>query len=124
MNRGKICVSVCGKDAGEVLERMSRAGDDADVVEIRFDCVEPAQIDPLIQKLRSVSQPLLITFRPREQGGHRDLTDKERGEFWNAISTFKAKDLLVDHELDLAPTDGFDPKRSIVSLHDFDRSPE
>ena len=124
MNQGKICVSVCGETASEVLDKISRATLDADVIEIRFDCLKPDEILPLIDKLDSFSKPLLITFRPREQGGFRDLTVEERRSFWTTISSLKAKDFLVDHEFDLAWGDGFDPNRSIVSLHDFDRSPE
>ena len=124
MNRGKICVSVCAKSASEVLHKLGRADADADLFEIRFDCLDPEDVSQLIEKLDSVSKPLLITFRPSQEGGCRDLSLDDRRGFWKAISSrFNGKDLLVDHELDLKLPEVFTPDRTIRSWHDFGTSP-
>ena len=44
MNNGKICVSVCAETADEMIEQIKRAEDLADVIEIRFDCLENKEI--------------------------------------------------------------------------------
>ena len=124
MNQGKICVSVCGQTATEVLDKIDRAAADADILEIRFDCLDQGEISSLIEQLDTVEYAMLFTFRPSEQGGNRDLTLEDRRQFWDTISaSLKSESFLVDHEFDLASSVEFDSKRSIVSLHDFDRSP-
>src|SRR5213078_2423939 len=101
MNQGKICVSVCGKTASEVLDKISLAASDAEVIEIRFDCLNAEEIAPLIENLDSITTPLLITLRPTEQGGYRDLTTDDRREFWDLVSSrLKRKNIFVDHEFD------------------------
>jgi len=88
MNKGKICVSVCAKTADELIQQLRRAEEFADVVEVRFDFLEPAEVQEVFSRL--LDQPwqikpekLLITFRPKVQGGFRKLTDKDRSDFWN-----------------------------------------
>ena len=95
MNTGKICVSVCAETADELIEQMSRAEGLADVTEIRFDCLSKSEFDILnwkesektfykILEEKSIKDELIFTFRPREQGGNRDLSLEEREEFWNS----------------------------------------
>ena len=75
MNNGKICVSICAETADELIEQIKRAEDLADVIEIRFDCLEENEAKKMLNNLVSLRQkigkPFLITFRPKEQGGKR-----------------------------------------------------
>jgi 3-dehydroquinate dehydratase / shikimate dehydrogenase len=125
MNQGKICVSVCGKTASDVLDKVGRASSDADIVELRFDCLAPKEIPTLFDNLAGFQKPLLITFRPREQGGHRNLTIEERRQFWTALpERVNGADIIgVDKEADLQIADTLDAEHSIVSWHDFKGSP-
>src|SRR5678815_1807344 len=108
MNQGRICVSVCGQTTSDVLDKIRRASEDADVIEIRMDCVEPREIPQLIDQVSKIQQPLLITYRPREQGGYRDLTVEDRLQFWNLVSSkFRANNFLVDQEFDLDASSAF-----------------
>mgnify|MGYP001278530462 FL=1 len=77
MNNGKICVSVCAETADGLLDLIRRAESLADVVEVRFDCLNDEELDLAIAQLRSenFSRPLLATFRPNENA---DLTPAKR----------------------------------------------
>ena len=120
MNNGKICVSVCGETVVEVKDRIAAAGDCADVIEVRFDCVDPGQIEPAIDQINDSPRHLLITYRPKEQGGARSITPEQRIKFWELIATrLTASDYLVDLEFDLDLPSGVDADRVIVSMHEF-----
>ena len=107
MNNGKICVSVCAETAEKTLEQVRRAADLADVIEIRFDCLKPAEIDNLWLGLaefrKSFAGKLLATFRPKNkgQGGNRELSAEERNNFWNDC-VFEFTD-WADFEYDVEP---------------------
>jgi len=92
MNNGKICVSVCAATADELIQQIKRAESLADVIEIRFDCLEKSELAvfedkkryELYQKLPATQKNYLTTFRPKEQGGNREVTQEERDHFWNS----------------------------------------
>jgi 3-dehydroquinate dehydratase/shikimate dehydrogenase len=96
MNQGKICVSVCAETADELIGQIKRAAESADVIEIRFDClknIEPEKLWSQLKKARrKFGGQLLATFRPKNkgQGGKRELSLKERSEFWreSAVNEF------------------------------------
>ncbi len=74
MNHGKICVSVCAKTADKLIEQIKRAEDLADVIEIRFDCLDDGEFDLALQKIDKIKgeKPFLATFRPK--GGFEEFT--------------------------------------------------
>jgi len=104
-------VSVCAVRAGELSAAVSRAAPHADIVELRLDCLADdaelvAALPPLDALLRERPRPLLFTFRPAEQGGHRALARDARLDFWTTLSKFTRERGLappdfVDLELDL-----------------------
>ena len=123
MNQGKICVSICSELAQDALEQIRRAQDFADVIEIRFDCLRPSEIEPLLDGLTRVNSQLLLTFRPQAQGGMRDVSLAERIKFWeHALWKLGSCDFIVDYEFDLDLPLDLDPARTIISLHDFEGS--
>src|SRR5688500_1828871 len=123
--QGQICVSVCGETVADVISKMNSAAGLADVIEIRFDCLHPAQIEPLIDKLVDDDRKLLITFRPEQQGGRRGLTRAERIAFWDLISTRLARnEPLIDLELDADLPINNATHRVIVSAHYFKERPD
>ena len=69
MNNGKICISVCAATADELIEQIKRAEDLADVIEIRFDCLEESEFDAAIKKIADLkfAKPFLATFRPKNE---------------------------------------------------------
>lgn len=125
MNNGKICISVCAKTAAELFEKIARAEHLADVIEVRFDCVKPADVDLVLRGLPTISSQYLITYRPSEQGGLRVLPLSERVKFWSRVGrSFEAHDHLVDLETDMAAVPSILNDRAIVSQHYFSGLPQ
>lgn len=120
MNNGKICVSVCAETADEFIENIKRAAEFADVVELRFDCLNGSEADKVLDGLKDLRETtgklFLATYRPKEQGGKLELTQHERAEFFRYFEDHKTVD-LIDVELDMA----FFPehKSAIPSIHSF-----
>ena len=116
----RVCVPVCVKSLAELERECERAGQWADVVELRLDCLEDSdfEIETFVKKL---SRPIILTFRPAEQGGYRALERSEREAFW---ARDLKPDFLCDIEADLVLTSSFDWPRVIVSHHDFNGVPD
>lgn len=111
MNNGKICVSVFAETADEMIGKIMRAYELADVIEVRFDHLESDQIQPLVARL-SFEKPLIATFRSTE----RDV----RAGFWKR---FGKTCPIVDLEEDVFEFVDT-PSRKIVSFHDLARVPD
>lgn len=125
MNNGKICVPVFARAADELTREVKRASEIADVVELRIDSLDPDQIEPFLEKFRQELQfsghRFLITFRPKEQGGFREITLQERDEFWcNCNDSFWGADFEEDVLEDSALWLG---ENVIASHHDFEDAP-
>jgi len=113
----KICVPVCETNLGAL-----RAIEWADFIELRLDCLE-SNPDNLTEILKNISGPVILTFRPSEQGGHRQLTREERLRFWNNVAP-RGSNIWWDIEGDLAHEISPDWSRVIVSHHDFNGVPD
>ena len=116
MNNGKICISVCAQTADELLKLIKRAEDLADVIEIRFDCLEESEFDLALHKLSYLKceKTFLATFRPKSKWAEfffGKIIDKEveqrkiaafqeRLDLWNKVLSLKNLDFL-DFEDDL-----------------------
>lgn len=115
-----VCVPVCAKSVTELEEACARASEFADIIELRVDCLEGNQVFELEPSIRKLSLPFIITFRPAEQGGYRDIGRREREAFW---SRDWSPVEWCDVELDLVDSVKFDWSRIIVSHHDFNGVP-
>ena len=119
MNNGKICVSVCGETVNEFIENIRRAEKFADLIELRFDCLRTAEIEKLLSKIKDFNCEFLITFRPIEDGGNRQISRDERLNFWKIISKFDNAKVL-DIEPNLQTVLNLSNVTSIIaSFHDF-----
>ena len=117
MNRNKICVPVCETKI-DALRNVERA----EWIELRLDCLESTP-ESLIEVLQDVSRPVILTFRPSEEGGYRQLTREERLRFWNDVAP-RGAGIWWDIEGDLAHELSPDWSRIIVSHHDFNGVPD
>ena len=141
-NKARVCVPVCVRLADELRPSIARASELADVVELRLDCLEEDQLAPTLSLLATLlgetPLPFIITYRPREQGGGRDVSLEERVAFWrdllNALRKVEEGDRrerdFVDLELDLLESaragslgELFKRFRVICSQHDFGGTP-
>ncbi len=122
MNDGKICISICAETAAELVEQIKRAEDLADVIEIRFDCLSQLHFGKFLSELKNLKKNLLVTFRPKEQGGKRDLSLSERRKFWQLILTF-SNVVYFDIEPDLQKKfPDLKINSRIASFHNFGSS--
>ncbi|MGZ8843703.1 MAG: shikimate dehydrogenase [Pyrinomonadaceae bacterium] len=121
----KVCVPICVERLNELDSAIKRAAEVADIIELRFDCLEKEKLDEVLRdfdRLRKLAvQPFIVTFRPAEQGGHRAIALNERLEFWqNQFYKLQRGDfadieaeLLIDQGLSLSDD------KVICSHHDF-----
>jgi 3-dehydroquinate dehydratase/shikimate dehydrogenase len=127
MNNGKICIAVCAKTLDDLFEKIESSKPLCDIIEIRFDCLEPADVERVRETISKTDRSdshipnYMTTFRTREQGGHRDLTINERVNFWGNGAETEIADIEEDIVKD-AVTAGYSTR--ICSLHDFERVPE
>lgn len=131
MNDGKICVSVCAKTADELIEQIKKAEELADVIEIRFDCLNESEFDCLnVRSSQEVfnkifrekfKKTILQTFRPKEQGGVRNLTEEERAHFWSMGCEIDWADCEEDF---IENSFYWLWDKRICSYHDFEKSPD
>ena len=112
----RICVSVCEQTLNALESAAIRASEFADIVELRLDCL--TTLEDFQRMLNRISRPLILTFRPREQGGHRDLDHHARRLFWQTAPQTDWWDI----ESDLTPET--DWSRVIISHHDFSGVPQ
>ncbi len=142
MNDGQICVTVCAKTAGEFIEKITQAAKLADLLELRFDCLDqkdfdPADFDPakkaggiemsksenLLRRIAKLdlSIPVIYTLRPAEQGGKQKFSIESRRLFWDHCHQTAGADFEADI-IRAAPAPDFNPV--IASHHDFISVPD
>jgi 3-dehydroquinate dehydratase / shikimate dehydrogenase len=100
-NKLQVCVPVCASTIVALKEAVVRAGSVADIVELRLDCLFPAELErvnELYPFLTSAPVPVILTLRPKEQGGNSALDLASRDRFWVSCP---GSDLFRDLELDL-----------------------
>lgn len=112
---------VCEKDLAALRSSCERATEWADLIELRLDCLKDLP-DDAATVLNNFSRPVILTFRPTEQGGHRDSTRAERQAFWTSLAPRIESDWW-DVEGDLVAELSLNSPRIIVSHHDFSGVP-
>ena len=119
MNKGNICVSICATTAEEIATKVNAAEQYADLIEIRFDCISPDQMEIVLRGIAS-SVPLMATYRSIEQGGNSSASVKNRRAFWSTIPENGYS--TIDLEADIFSSVMTDRKR-ILSFHDHNGVP-
>src|SRR5262249_47002278 len=128
-----ICAPITDSSADAFLAAIHNAEQNADAVEMRFDYlpVETLQraLTELCSRIGHIGKPLILTFRPREQGGQRDLTLQDRRDFGRGLAPEIINAItFADFELDLVESfAGERPpvpwNKVICSWHDFTETP-
>jgi len=118
----RVCIPICEATLGKLEQAGLKATKNADVIELRLDCLaanEIADLTSIATVLKNLPMPLILTFRPSEQGGYRELTAEQRKLFWSNAHE-ASKHIFQDVELDLiASLPQLDWAQTIVSHHDF-----
>ena len=128
-----ICVPITETKAEAFLAAIHEAERLADAVELRLDFLAadalPSVIAALSVRAAQITKPLILTFRPREQGGRRDVSLSERQTFWRSLPPkLLAAMAYADFELDLVESFAAAPppipwEKVICSQHDFTGMP-
>ena len=126
-NHIRICVPVCAKTFGELEQLAREAANVADLIELRLDCLEEQELATAQEKINQLaadlSTPLIITLRPSEQGGHREMSFEQRRQYWQ--ETNLPANAFFDIEKDLCLAGQVpDWSQVICSHHDFAGVPE
>jgi len=125
----RICVPLNEKSFSALTAAAKSASHVADIIEFRLDGLAPNELsDTKVNDLvRATHKPVILTYRPREQGGYRSLTIQDRMSFWQR--NFKSDAAFFDIELDLVhnlvdldPENQPDWSRVICSFHNFNGS--
>jgi len=128
-----ICVPITEVVPDSFLATIQEAERIADAIELRLDYLTADALPRLIVELTSriarVSKPLILTFRPREQGGKRDLTLQDRRDFWRGLPSEIINSIAyADFEFDLVESFANERppapwEKVICSWHDFAETP-
>ncbi|HEX8745727.1 MAG TPA: shikimate dehydrogenase [Pyrinomonadaceae bacterium] len=123
-----VCVPVCERTASDLPGAIERAAELADIIELRLDYLAGAELDRALGQLDALTtgttRPFIITLRPVEQGGMREIDGLNRIVFWlDRLGRDGAQNLFYDIEFDVARVlmekEGLDWNRIICSHHDF-----
>lgn len=121
-------MSVCEQTASQLPQAIERAAGLGEMIELRLDCLVGVALDNALAGLKTLlasqRKPFIITLRPAEQGGHKEIDSLNRVVFW---LDYLGKEYegagLADLELDvvrvLMEKEGLDWSRVICSHHDF-----
>ncbi len=128
-----ICVPITETQPDRLLAALTAAAPSADAIELRLDYLsEAARAEVFAQLPSSAAQlatPLLFTFRPREQGGQRELSLSERRAFWQSLPAAIAALIgWADFEFDLVESFANEQPpvpwaKVICSWHDLAETP-
>ena len=129
VSNARICIPLSAKTFGELERLAERAVSVADMIEFRLDCLDEQELINAHENIRRVIQrlsvPVIITFRPSEEGGYRDISLEQRRQFWERLEPVNA---FFDIEEDLCSSREFgltqDWSRVICSHHDFGEVPQ
>ncbi len=128
-----ICTPITETEAAPFLAAMTEAEAVADAIELRLDYLTtdalPVVLHHLRERITRIGKPLVLTFRPREQGGQRDVSLADRQEFWRNLPPEIVTGLgFADFELDLVESFAQAPPpvpwaKVICSWHNFAETP-
>lgn len=122
----RICVSIGRSQVDDALAIAQTVASEADVLEIRLDCLQSQECTPFIDELH---KPLLFTNRPHWEGGQ--FAGEEEQRLDSLLSAVEKGAAYVDLEL-LAPAESQQQMRStimdsstqlILSWHNFQDTP-
>ena len=116
MNQPQLCVTVTAATTAE-LRRQRDAVADADLIELRLDTVRDPDVKAALAGRR---RPVIVTCRPKWEGGSFAGPEEDRKRLLADALAHGAE--YVDIEWRALFDDviaGADPRRVIVSMHDF-----
>lgn len=126
-----ICVPITETKMLDFVRAIEEAEKTADIIELRLDYLTDKHPTYLLKILETrqnqYRKPFILTYRPREQGGQRDIKFNDRLRFWRKHAPWDLG-AYADIELDmverLAQTKFQIPWHKVIcSHHNFDETP-
>tara|TARA_B100001123_G_C15322146_1_gene1028311 strand:- start:833 stop:1780 length:948 start_codon:yes stop_codon:yes gene_type:complete len=115
-----IAIAMAPRDTSEALTRIADVRNSVDVVEIRLDMMPKYELGPLITESQI---PLVLTNRPKREGGNFEGSEKDRLKILTNCINFGAS--YIDIELDSISSIGErGASQLIVSHHNFQAMPD
>jgi len=114
-----IAVSLLPRTTDEALLALSAVSREADIAEVRLDAMGEFDLRRL---LASPPCPLILTFRPRRDGGLYDGPEDRRLAVLRDAARLGATYVDVEHDA-LAALGDVPPAKVVVSYHDFAGTP-
>ena len=128
-----VCVPIIETEPAAFLAAITDAATRADLIELRLDYLSDDARDAVLTQLpplaAQLAAQLLLTLRPREQGGQRELSLSARRAFWQSLSAEIAANIrFADFEFDLVESFAHETpplpwEKVICSWHDFAGTP-
>lgn len=122
-----LCVAIKGPTLEQALHQIAQARKDADLVELRLDCISQWE-EAGLKKLRAVCPiPMIFTLRDSSQGGSYQKSEAERLDDIRRLAYFKPEYLDLETHVPLHFTEEIrrlHPEiKLIISSHDFTNTP-
>src|SRR6476469_3428502 len=99
----RICVPVKEQTLTALIAAAKKSISCADIIELRLDALARGEIQngatQLSNFIDSFEHPLILTYRPAEQGGYSSVSRNDRLAFWQ--NYFRSDAALFDVEADL-----------------------
>jgi 3-dehydroquinate dehydratase/shikimate dehydrogenase len=115
-----LCVSLMPETTDEALRDLAEAARAADLAELRLDAMR--QFD-LARLLAHPPCPIIVTYRPRREGGLYDGPEAPRLETLRQAARLGARYLDVEHDA-ITSLGDVAPAKVIVSYHNHQRTPD
>ncbi|MGR3317698.1 MAG: type I 3-dehydroquinate dehydratase [Candidatus Anammoxibacter sp.] len=114
-----ICIPITADSNQGAIKELKKASKFADIVELRIDYIDTPDLDAL---LKERSKPVIVTNRPKRQGGMFSGDETARIDLLKKAIALKADYIDIEHDSVGSIEDVGDTKL-IVSYHDFNATP-
>jgi len=130
-SKAHICVPITSSKLDAAQTAARRASQIGDLIELRLDYLEDFDLNNpdngLTKLLEACSRPVILTLRPQEQGGARQLSKAVRVKFWSKVKAGDYRDIELDLLEDLSADERFTSAQKweqvIASYHNFACTP-
>ncbi|UTB33346.1 MAG: type I 3-dehydroquinate dehydratase [Methanobacterium sp. ERen5] len=125
-NKTRICVPILEKTYESALESSkSSITAGADLLELRIDFIENSDPDDVKNLIQEINFPLIATNRRKEENGFFKGSESDRIEILlEAAKVAEIVDIELGTELDYLNKIVKTSNLSIVSYHDFEKTPD
>jgi len=116
---GSLCISLMPQTTDEALQGLAEAARFGAMAELRLDAMRSFDLERL---LAAPPCPVIVTYRPRREGGRYEGPESARLEALRRAARLGARYIDVEHDA-IAHLGDVPPAQVIVSYHNFSETP-